>query len=83
MKKIGELSIKPEKVIKNEELVNLRGGTKESECAENGLFAFQCRCSPPDVGLWRGCYADQATADASLTEWCASGNGECDQLFGI
>jgi len=26
MKKIGKLSINPEKVIKNEELVNLRGG---------------------------------------------------------
>jgi len=27
MKKIGKLSINPEKVIKNEELVNLRGGS--------------------------------------------------------
>ncbi len=26
MKKIGKISINPEKVIKNEELVNLRGG---------------------------------------------------------
>ena len=26
MKKLGKLSINPEKVIKNEELVNLRGG---------------------------------------------------------
>ncbi len=26
MKKIGKLSINPEKLIKNEELVNLRGG---------------------------------------------------------
>jgi len=27
MKKIGKLTINPEKVIKNEELVNLRGGS--------------------------------------------------------
>jgi len=27
MKKIGKLSINPEKVIKNDELVNLRGGS--------------------------------------------------------
>jgi len=45
MKKLGKLSIKPEKVIKNEELVNLRGGyschcynqpagdTKDVECS--------------------------------------------------
>lgn len=26
MKKIGKISINPEKVIKNEELINLRGG---------------------------------------------------------
>ena len=32
MKKIGKLSINPEKVIKNEELVNLRGGQYECYC---------------------------------------------------
>ncbi len=32
MKTLKKLSINPEKVIKNEELVNLRGGYDEYEC---------------------------------------------------
>jgi natural product precursor len=32
MKKIGKISINPEKVIKNEELVNLRGGYGNGTC---------------------------------------------------
>ncbi len=32
MKKIGKLSINPEKVIKNEELVNLKGGYGGGYC---------------------------------------------------
>ena len=32
MKKIGKIIIRPEKVIKNEELVNLRGGYETYEC---------------------------------------------------
>jgi hypothetical protein len=40
MKKIGKLSINPEKVIKNQELVNLRGGayscTVETSCSGGG-----------------------------------------------
>jgi natural product precursor len=34
MKKLGKLSINPEKVIKNEELVNLRGGYFCEECGD-------------------------------------------------
>jgi len=40
MKKIGKLSINPEKVIKNEELVNLRGGYGGYEC--DGHWAIAC-----------------------------------------
>jgi len=32
MKKLGKLSINPEKVMKNEELVNLRGGYETACC---------------------------------------------------
>ena len=32
MKKLGKLTINPEKVIKNEELVNLRGGYGNCSC---------------------------------------------------
>jgi len=32
MKKLGKITINPEKVIKNEELINLRGGYGEGPC---------------------------------------------------
>ncbi len=32
MKKLGKLTINPDKIIKNEELVNLRGGVWKSLC---------------------------------------------------
>jgi len=42
MKKLGKLSINPERVIKNEELVNLRGGYESGTCA--------AICEMPDGG---------------------------------
>lgn len=39
MKKIGKLSINPEKVIKNDELVNLKGGYEIDE----GPFWVSCK----------------------------------------
>ncbi|MGM0408237.1 MAG: hypothetical protein ACQERU_09635 [Bacteroidota bacterium] len=42
MKKIGKIIISPEKVIKNEELVNLRGGDYNGEL---------CHCSTAEDGL--------------------------------
>ena len=38
MKKLGKLIINPEKVIKNEELVNLRGGTYYQVICEDGQY---------------------------------------------
>jgi len=50
MKKLGKLSINPEKVIKNEELVNLRGGyTMEVECRCDGLRFFPVGNSCYDI----------------------------------
>ena len=40
MKKIGKLSINPEKVIKNEELVNLKGGYGNGCDPEAGLMCY-------------------------------------------
>jgi len=40
MKKLGKLSINPEKVIKNDELMNLRGGY-DGECSD-GLIPCIC-----------------------------------------
>jgi len=38
MKKLGKLTIAPEKVIKNEKLVNLRGGYGD------GFYCYKCYC---------------------------------------
>lgn len=62
MKKLGKLSINPEKVIKNEELVNLKGGygcicicgngqaiygpTNQSECE------IDCESAGMGAGRW-------------------------------
>lgn len=40
MKKLGKLSINPEKVIKNEELVNLRGGYGGEDPGK--VYCFDC-----------------------------------------
>ncbi len=45
MKTIGKLSINPEKVIKNEELVNLRGGYGGGGACED------CRCYDDEQNL--------------------------------
>ena len=42
MKKLGKLSINPEKIIKNKELVNLRGGYGGSNCEP--LTEYTCYC---------------------------------------
>ncbi|MDP3445146.1 MAG: hypothetical protein Q8T08_19980 [Ignavibacteria bacterium] len=59
MKKLGRLSINPERVIKNEELVNLRGGYLPGEdlctmyCYKNGdLIAT---ISSPYNCIWDSC----------------------------
>ena len=40
MKKIGKISINPEKVIKNEELVNLKGGGYGEDPGK--VYCFDC-----------------------------------------
>lgn len=40
MKKIGKITANPEKIIKNEELVNLKGGYDEYECQCSGERFF-------------------------------------------
>jgi len=55
MKKIGKISINPEKVIKNEELVNLRGG----------LGPYAVACKSPSTG--ETCY-DFWYSDCGLEE---------------
>ena len=54
MKKIGKLSINPEKVIKNEELVNLKGGSYSPCDPDAGLMCYgPCTTSFGDSGTCR------------------------------
>lgn len=46
MKKLGKLSINPERVMKNEELVNLRGGDYYYDMGST----YYCRCG--SHGAW-------------------------------
>jgi natural product precursor len=52
MKTLKKLSINPEKVIKNEELVNLRGGYDEYECVCGGDRFFAKANSCADAIQW-------------------------------
>ncbi len=45
MKKIGKLTINPEKVIKNEELVNLKGGY-------DVFWTWTCTCEGLSPDFW-------------------------------
>jgi len=56
MKKLGKLSISPEKIMKNEELINLQGGAYSSLCActdvENQVYWGWGMC-----GGYNNCHA--------------------------
>ncbi len=69
MKKLGKLIINPEKVIKNEELVNLRGGDYGGQywvsCKDNsgltcgGFTQYSCNDHwAIDMACWVTCYGD-------------------------
>ena len=72
MKKLGKLSINPKNVIKNEELVNLRGGY--INCPANQEL-YACYCNHPAIGVWDGCYYNQDSADDHAAE-------NCDPVYG-
>jgi len=44
MKKLKKLEISPEKIMKNEELINLHGGYSGSECTEE-CFHMYCNAT--------------------------------------
>lgn len=72
MKKLGKISINPEKVIKNEELVNLKGGY-------DGCARFYCECTG-SVGTWEATYCSTEAMVQSIYDWCASHTGNCVQI---
>ncbi|MBI9064261.1 MAG: hypothetical protein JEZ14_19915 [Marinilabiliaceae bacterium] len=54
MKKLGKLKISPEKVMKNEELLNLRGGSYEGgACCKVNKAGSQTYCDSMDlINAW-------------------------------
>ena len=76
MKKLGKLSINPEKVIKNDELVNLRGGY---EGGNSGFF--ECKCdgaaNPAFQSSWSSVYSTTQEMEDDITRRCATG-GTCE-----
>jgi hypothetical protein len=67
MKRLGKLTINPEKLIKNEELVNLKGGySMEVECRCNGdRFFAKCNDCPSCIQ-----WAIEQCGDALITCAC-------------
>ncbi|MDD4363786.1 MAG: hypothetical protein PHD33_06255 [Atribacterota bacterium] len=80
MKKIGKITINPEKVIKNEELVNFRGGWYPGEPCPSGEDEYVCACSDHSA-VWSGCYENQADYFNDLLQYC-DGSGRCDPAQG-
>ncbi len=66
MKTIGKLSINPEKVIKNEELMNLKGGTTFRCCC--GMGGGNANCFDVEA-------SSCAEANWALTYVCSFGGG--------
>jgi hypothetical protein len=75
MKKIGKLTINPEKVIKNEELVNLKGGYGEDlqrvSCFDNSgyLGYIETPYCPPEstrLSMCRDPYPDTMYTHCNL-----------------
>ena len=74
MKKLGKLSINVDKIIKNEELVNLKGGYY-IQCGR-----YRCQCAV-NVGSWEGTYCDTDEIGAALDEYCDYGYGDCTLMY--
>lgn len=68
MKKLGKLSINPEKVINNEELVKLRGGYSGT-CAAIYNGEVWCGVSRTEAIFWAGC-TDQENGTNCSGNWC-------------
>lgn len=68
-------------VMKNEELVKLRGGYWDpSDPCPEGKQKYGCVCQE-STGAWVGCYTSQNEADQTILTYCSSQQGSCTQLF--
>lgn len=69
MKKLGKLVINPEKVMKNEDLVMLRGGYGELNC--------MLACKWDNVTVWdTPCDEETCISDWLAGAWCTSMCGQ-------
>jgi hypothetical protein len=70
MKKLGKLSINPEKLIQIDELKVLKGGQCEF---------YVCSCLSPVI-TWQGFYCSQNEVDAAIDEHCGGyeAGGTCN-----
>jgi hypothetical protein len=66
MKKLSKLTISPEKIMRNEDLINLNGGY-----GGDGCFTAYCRCrgdSPPTT--WEGTYCSNDELWDTIVSYC-------------
>lgn len=75
MKKLGKLSINPEKVLENEKLVTLKGGYV-------GEGFFKCTCTsgvnPPYQSPWCEHYETTQEMLNDINKICVNGVGSCN-----
>ena len=72
MKKLRKLCITPEKIMKNEELMTLRGGYGAGTCGwdgNGGQFPAYCGFSKDLVILWANIYCGHWCCDTP-TDYC-------------
>jgi hypothetical protein len=83
MKRLTKLNINPEKVMKNEELISLRGGTNPCD-GQEGTCGFFCY-EPGGFGTGRGgCCMEKGHMEAERDALAAIGwscNWCCDHCY--
>ena len=71
MKKLSKLQINPERLIKNEELMFLKGGS------QNGCTFCLCNCNHI-FDAWGGTYCSENEIINAIAQHCNNGSGSCD-----
>jgi hypothetical protein len=78
MKNYSKLKIDTNKIIGNDELLELKGGL-----VDPGQW-MQCSCTyganPPFANPWEKCYSDASQAITDLGSHCIQGQGTCSNL---
>jgi hypothetical protein len=72
MKKLGKLNINPEKIISNEELIILKGGS--------GIWNYSWDCYD-DITYW-GCVSTVLNIEEAALAFCNQYRGPCDYVDG-